>query len=290
MSKQKKALGRGLDAILPQNDIDNITNNYPTINSIAEIPLASIDTNPFQPRNEFEENALQELADSISEHGLIQPVTVRAIDSNKYQLISGGRRFKACQRLNMTTIPAYIRSANDEQMLEMALVENIHRKNLNPIEISISYQRLIDECHLTQDELSQKVSKDRSTVSNYLRLLNLPDLVQCALKEGKITIGHAKPLLSVTDENKMIDYLRIILEKKLSVRETEKLVTEKTVSAKQKVKLPQVLSVKMANFRQNFQEKTGINPKIKIGKNGKGSITIPFSSEKNIDDFLKLFE
>ena len=289
MSKQKKALGRGLDSILERESYEG--NDYLATNNISDIPVAQIDTNPYQPRNEFEETALQELAESIKEHGLIQPVTVRKTDSGKYQLISGGRRLKASQMLNLKTIPAYIRSANDEEMLEMALVENIHRRNLNPMEIAFSYQRLIDECSLTQEEVSKKVSMDRSTISNFLRLLKLPEIVQCALKEGKISMGHAKCLLSTDDETKMVDLLRTILEKNLSVRETEHLVSNnKSKNAKKSTKSPQVLPVRMANFRQNFEERTGLSPKIQLGKNGKGVITIPFNSKNNLDEFFKMFE
>ncbi|MBR6492120.1 MAG: ParB/RepB/Spo0J family partition protein [Bacteroidales bacterium] len=289
MSKQKKALGRGLDSILERESYEG--NDYLATNNISDIPVAQIDTNPYQPRNEFEETALQELAESIKEHGLIQPVTVRKTDSGKYQLISGGRRLKASQMLNLETIPAYIRSANDEEMLEMALVENIHRRNLNPMEIAFSYQRLIDECSLTQEEVSKKVSMDRSTISNFLRLLKLPEIVQCALKEGKISMGHAKCLLSTDDETKMVDLLRTILEKNLSVRETEHLVSNnKSKNAKKSTKSPQVLPVRMANFRQNFEERTGLSPKIQLGKNGKGVITIPFNSKNNLDEFFKMFE
>lgn len=289
MSKQKKALGRGLDSILERESYEG--NDYLATNIISEIPVAQIDTNPYQPRNEFEETALQELAASIKEHGLIQPVTVRKTDTGKYQLISGGRRLKASQMLNLETIPAYIRSANDEEMLEMALVENIHRRNLNPMEIAFSYQRLIDECNLTQEEVSKKVSMDRSTISNFLRLLKLPEIVQCALKEGKISMGHAKCLLSTDDETKMVDLLRTILEKNLSVRETEHIVSNnKSENAKKSTKSPQVLPVRMANFRQNFEERTGLSPKIQLGKNGKGVITIPFNSKNNLDEFFKMFE
>ncbi len=289
MSKQKKALGRGLDSILERESYEG--NDYLATNNISDIPVAQIETNPYQPRNEFEETALQELAASIKEHGLIQPVTVRKTDTGKYQLISGGRRLKASQMLNLETIPAYIRSANDEEMLEMALVENIHRRNLNPMEIAFSYQRLIDECSLTQEEVSKKVSMDRSTISNFLRLLKLPEIVQCALKEGKISMGHAKCLLSTDDETKMVDLLRTILEKNLSVRETEHLVSNnKSKTTKKSTKTPQVLPVRMANFRQNFEERTGLSPKIQLGKNGKGVITIPFNSKNNLDDFFKMFE
>ncbi|MBO4744753.1 MAG: ParB/RepB/Spo0J family partition protein [Bacteroidales bacterium] len=289
MSKQKKALGRGLDSILERESYEG--NDYLATNNISDIPIAQIDTNPYQPRNEFEETALQELAASIKEHGLIQPVTVRKTDTGKYQLISGGRRLKASQMLNLETIPAYIRSANDEEMLEMALVENIHRRNLNPMEIAFSYQRLIDECSLTQEEVSKKVSMDRSTISNFLRLLKLPEIVQCALKEGKISMGHAKCLLSTDDETKMVDLLRTILEKNLSVRETEHLVSNnKSKTTKKSTKTPQVLPVRMANFRQNFEERTGLSPKIQLGKNGKGVITIPFNSKNNLDEFFKMFE
>ncbi|MDL2227827.1 ParB/RepB/Spo0J family partition protein [Bacteroidales bacterium OttesenSCG-928-K03] len=295
-NSNKKALGRGLGAILENPNTDITTKDMSgnlVVGAISEIEISLIETNPFQPRTEFEETALAELVNSIKEHGVIQPVTVRKIGNDKYQLISGGRRYKAATILKLATIPAYIRIANDEQMLEMALVENIQRKNLNPIEIALSYRRLIDECNLTQDDLSIKVSKDRSTISNFLRLLSLPDLVQSALKENKITIGHAKPLSAIDDEDSVVEFLRIILENNLSVRETERLISEnkKTKTSKKSTsKVPQVMSVNMANFRQNFINKTGLNMKIKVGRNGKGSITIPFSSEKNIEEFMKLFE
>ena len=289
MSKQNKGLGRGLDAVL---QADNTKDAVALLNGIAEIPLAAIETNPYQPRTEFEEEALKELAASIKEHGIIQPVTVRTLPEGKYQLISGGRRFKACQMLEKETITAYIRSADDEQMLEMALVENLHRRDLNPLEIGLSYRRLIEECNLTQDQLSVKVSKDRSTISNFLRLLKLPDIVQYAIKEGNITMGHAKCLMSVEDENSIIEFLRRIIENKYSVRETEELIanSKKQTKIHKSVKMPQVLSAKMANFKQNFESKTGLAPKIVVGKNGKGTITIPFKSEKNIETLMKLFE
>ena len=291
---KKKALGRGLGAILENPVTDTTNNDTPSnvgIGAVSEIALDLIETNPFQPRTEFEESALTELVNSIREHGIIQPVTVREIGNNKYQLISGGRRHKAATILKLKTIPAYVRIADDEQMLEMALVENIQRKNLNPIEIALSYQRLINECHLTQEDLAKKVSKDRSTISNFLRLLNLPDLVQSALKENKITIGHAKPLSSIDNEDIVIEYLRIILENNLSVRQTEELINSKKAAAKkQNTKIPKVLSVRMANFRQNFTNATGLDLKITVGSNGKGSITIPFSSEKSMEALMKYFE
>ncbi len=291
---KKRVLGKGLDAILQNPETDITTkkiNENVIVGAITEIPLKSIETNPFQPRDEFDEQALEELAKSIKEHGFIQPVTVRKMGNDKYQLISGGRRHKAALMLKLETIPAYIRIANDEQMLEMALVENIQRKNLNPIEIAISYQRLIDECNLTQEELSKKVSKDRSTISNFLRLLKLPDIAQCALKEEKITIGHAKPLSSIKDENTIIELLRVIIENNLSVRETEKLISNSKNKAKKgKQQIPQVLSARMANFRQTFNSKTGLKAKIKINKNGKGTITIPFDKEENIEKLYKIFD
>ncbi|MGI6719236.1 MAG: ParB/RepB/Spo0J family partition protein [Bacteroidales bacterium] len=293
MSK-KRVLGKGLDAILQNPETDITTkeiNENVIVGAITDIPLKNIETNPFQPRDEFDEKALKELAQSIKEHGFIQPVTVRKMGNDKYQLISGGRRHKAALMLKLETIPAFIRIANDEQMLEMALVENIQRKNLNPIEIAISYQRLIDECNLTQEQLSNKVSKDRSTISNFLRLLTLPDIAQCALKEEKITIGHAKPLSGIKDENTIIELLRIIIENNLSVRETERLISKhknKTKTGKEQI--PQVLSARMANFRETFNSKTGLKAKIKINKNGKGTITIPFDNEKNIEKLYKIFD
>ena len=205
--KNTRALGRGLDKILgsPETDITSkdISGDF-VAGAIAEIDIDLIETNPFQPRTEFDETALRELAQSIKEQGVIQPVTVRKLGYNKYQLISGERRLRASKMAGLTKIPAFIRVANDEQMLELALIENIHRENLNAIEVAISYQRLIDECNLTQEEVSEKVGKSRSAVANFLRLLKLPPEVQLAIRDGHITMGHARALININDKEEQL--------------------------------------------------------------------------------------
>jgi len=227
MSNSKKpALGRGLSALLENAKTDITTkaiDNAPVLGSVSNIPISAIETNPFQPRTEFEEVALNELAQSIKEHGIIQPITVRKLGYDKYQIISGERRFRAAQLAGLTEIPAFIRVANDQQMLEMALIENIQREDLNPIDIALSYQRLMDECKLTQEEVSKRVGKQRSTVANYLRLLKLPAPIQKALKENAITMGHARALINIENEDKQLALFALILEQDLSVREVEEL-------------------------------------------------------------------
>jgi ParB family chromosome partitioning protein len=215
MSAEKRnALGRGLSALL--NDSETVNHNKPSVpatsgldspGSVNEIRLAEIETNPFQPRTDFDEQALAELADSIKLQGLIQPITVRRLSSHSYQLISGERRFRAAKLAGLTQIPAYVRTANDQQMLEMALIENIQRENLNAIEVALSFQRMIEECHLKQEELGDRVSKNRSTVTNYLRLLRLPPSIQASVRDGQLTMGHAKALLTIGDPAKQQDDL-----------------------------------------------------------------------------------
>src|SRR4051812_34249358 len=209
MTTKKPALGRGLSALLENAKTDittkNIGENAAVVNSVATIRVQQIETNPFQPRTNFEETALQELSDSIRQHGIIQPITVRKLGYDKYQLISGERRFRASQLAGLTSVPAYIRIANDQGMLEMALVENIQRENLDAIEVAISYKRLIDECDLTQEQLSQKVSKQRSTITNYLRLLKLPVEIQLAIRNGDITMGHARALINIENADKQLE-------------------------------------------------------------------------------------
>ena len=209
--KNTRALGRGLDKILgsPETDITSkdISGDF-VAGAIAEIEINQIETNPFQPRTEFDETALRELAQSIKEQGVIQPVTVRKLGYNKYQLISGERRLRASKMAGLNKIPAFIRVANDEQMLELALIENIHRENLNAIEVAISYQRLIDECSLTQEEVSEKVGKSRSAVANFLRLLKLPPEVQLAIRDGHISMGHARALININDKEEQSSWRR----------------------------------------------------------------------------------
>ncbi len=294
MAIQKKTgLGRGLSAILesPETDITSkdISGNY-VAGAIANLPLGKIQTNPFQPREDFDESALTELSQSILEQGIIQPLTVRKMGYDKYQLISGERRLRAARLAGIETVPCYIRVANDEQMLEWALIENIQRENLNAIEIAISYNRLIEECSLTQDELSKRVGKNRTTVTNYMRLLKLPAEVQAALRDGSISMGHARSLINVDDELKQLLITRKIIKEELSVREVEKLVRQldkvvASVSRPGKVALP----LKYEVLKDSLQER--LNRKIELNRNpkGKGSIVIPFVSDDDLQAIISKF-
>ena len=221
MSSKKKGLGKGLGALLESAETDitlsaldgKTSANSGVLGSIAQVDISSIETNPFQPRTEFEKEALIDLTNSIKVHGIIQPITLRKMGRGNYQIISGERRFRAAQLAGLTQVPCYIRVADDQTMLEMAIVENLQREDLNAIEIALSFKRLIDECNLTQEQLSEKVGKNRSTVTNYLRLLKLPLAVQVALRENKISMGHARALLSISDEDKQLAALETILER-----------------------------------------------------------------------------
>jgi ParB family chromosome partitioning protein len=236
---KKQALGRGLSALLENAKTDittrNIGENAPVVNSVSVIKISHIETNPFQPRTNFEETALQELSDSIKQHGIIQPLTVRKLGYDKYQLISGERRFRASQMAGLTEVPAYIRVADDQAMLEMALVENIQREDLDPIEVSLSYKRLIDECNLTQEQLSEKVGKQRSTVTNFLRLLKLPAPIQKSLRDREISMGHAKALINIDHEDRQLAIFALALEQELSVRQIEELARGEKIKVSPKV-------------------------------------------------------
>ena len=282
---KKRGLGRGLDAILqsPETDITSadISGNY-VAGAIAQIEIDKIETNPFQPRTDFDESALNELAESIKKQGVIQPVTVRKMGYDKYQLISGERRLRASKLAGLKNIPVFIRVANDEQMLEMALIENIHRENLNAIEVAISYQRLLEECELTQDQLSEKVGKDRSTVANFLRLLKLPAEIQIAIRDRFITMGHAKALISISDKKKQLVILKRIIDEDLSVRQVEMLAREKTVK-KQKNVLPESYKIQADALSKALQ----MGVKVSRDNKGKGSLTINF---KNDEEFERLLD
>jgi len=226
-AKKKPALGKGLSALLENASTDitsKSTSSEALVGSIATLPVTSIEANPFNPRTNFEKDALNELSQSIAIHGIIQPLTVRKLGRDKYQLISGERRFRASQLAGLTEVPAYIRVANDQAMLEMALVENIQREDLNAIEVGLSYQRLIDECSLTQDQLSQKISKSRSSITNHLRLLKLPAEIQAGVRDNVISMGHARALVSAGDEALQIAIFSKIVLENLSVREVEALI------------------------------------------------------------------
>ena len=282
---KNRGLGRGLDAILqsPETDITSadISGNY-VAGAIAQIEIDKIETNPFQPRTDFDETALNELTESIKNQGVIQPVTVRKMGYDKYQLISGERRLRASKMAGLKTIPVFIRVANDEQMLEMALIENIHRENLNAIEVAISYQRLLEECKLTQDQLSEKVGKDRSTVANFLRLLKLPAEIQIAIRDGYITMGHARALISISDTTKQLIILKRIIDEDLSVRQVEMLAREKAVR-KPKNTVPENYKIQAETLSKALK----MNVRVSRDNKGKGSLTINF---KNDEEFERLLD
>ena len=288
---KKPALGRGLSALLENAKTDITTkaiDNAPVLGSVSNIPISAIETNPFQPRTEFEEVALNELAQSIKEHGIIQPITVRKLGYDKYQIISGERRFRAAQLAGLTEIPAFIRVANDQQMLEMALIENIQREDLNPIDIALSYQRLMDECKLTQEEVSKRVGKQRSTVANYLRLLKLPAPIQKALKENAITMGHARALINIENEDKQLALFALILEQDLSVREVEELAKGAKLNYKPKVKRETTpLSIEEKLILGQLKERFDRFVEYKKNAKGGGKIILNFSNEDDLNIILK---
>ncbi len=292
---KKQALGRGLSALLkdPEHDIRTAEdkNADKLVGHIVELELTAIEVNPFQPRTSFNEESLRELASSIKELGVIQPITVRKIEFNKYQLVSGERRYRASKLIGLETIPAYIRIANDQESLEMALVENIQRQDLDPIEISLSYQRLIDEINLTQEQLSERVGKNRSTIANYLRLLKLDPIIQTGMRDGFLSMGHGRTLINVEDPQMQLDIYEKILEKSLSVRDTEKLVREinGTTPAKGAAKV-QPLSKDFKKGIKEFSEYLGAKVDIKVATKGKGKLIIPFSSEEDYNRIKKLIQ
>ncbi len=292
MTSKKKALGRGLDAILqsPETDITSrdISGDY-VAGAIAEIAISKIAANPFQPRTNFETESLDELARSISQQGIIQPLTVRKTGYDRYQLIAGERRLKAAEICGLISVPCYIRVANDEQMLELALIENIHRKDLNAIEIAISYQRLIDELNLTQEDISQKVGKDRATVSNYIRLLKLPPEVQYAIRHEQISMGHARALIGIPEQGDQLKALLKIVEKGLSVRETEKLsrdIQNPPVRKKEDTEGSIPENLQKAGVR--LHEKIGTPVSIRSNNKGQGSVVIKFGSESELERILTM--
>tara|TARA_B100001109_G_scaffold255856_1_gene261713 strand:- start:2110 stop:2997 length:888 start_codon:yes stop_codon:yes gene_type:complete len=294
MSK-KPALGRGLSALLEDQKTDitqkEKVSTEKTVGSVAEIAISQIEANPFQPRTKFEEEALAELAQSIKELGIIQPVTVRKMGYDTYQLISGERRFRASQIAGLKSIPAYIRIANDQSMLEMALVENIQRANLDAIEVAISYQRLIEECSLTQEELSQRVGKQRSTISNYLRLLKLPAAIQNAIRDGKISMGHARALVNIDSEEAQLEVFQQILNETLSVRKTEELAkTQKNPAGKKHNSSVLPLSLTDKKLRATLSEHFKTNVRFQRKDVDKGRIVIPFESNQELEEILKTLE
>lgn len=292
---KKRALGRGLEAILQSPDTDitavDISGNY-VAGAIAELDVNQIEANPFQPRTDFDDIQLQELADSITTQGIIQPVTVRKLGFEKYQLIAGERRLRASRLAGISFIPAFIRVANDEQMLEMALIENIHRQQLNAIEIAISYARLIDECKLTQEKLSERLGKNRSTITNSLRLLKLPPEIQIALRDDVISMGHARALITIKEEETQIKLLKKILTEGLNVRQVEVLVKEINTPQEAKTKntaktsLPSEYKQTPAELSLKFSSKVSL----KRNNNGRGSIVISFNNNDDLDRILNIIK
>ncbi len=304
MAAKKNALGKGLGALL-DNSSNNSTNENssskqsslnsdkptPIVGGVASVSINQIEANPFQPRTHFEKEALEELTDSIKEHGIIQPITVRKLGANKYQIISGERRFRASQLAELEEVPVYVRIANDQTMLEMAIIENVQREDLNALEIAISYQRLIDECNITQEKVGERVGKSRASITNYLRLLNLPSEIQVAIRDKKISMGHARALLSFTKEEEKIKAYRQILDNNLSVRAVEELAKRsKEAISSNKNPTKNKLSLREKRLQEDLS--FHFNSKIKIAKkeDGKGIISIPFSNEEHLEKILALLD
>lgn len=303
--KNQRGLGKGLGALLGENnDLSMLRKPVGYVNKevvgakepmdtsdVLRIPVDMIEPNPFQPRQSFDQQALNELADSIRSFGLIQPVTVRKKSDNKYQIISGERRFRACRIAGMDMIPAYIRDANDQGMLEMAIVENIQRENLDPIEVAMSYQRLIEECKLTQEQMADRVGKKRASVTNYLRLLKLPAKVQHDLKVGLLSVGHAKVLLGIEDHLLQEELCDLVIKNELSVRQLEEKIRKQETEGQEK---PQVEKQELPEDYYKVLEHIGKyfenNISLKRGANGKGSMTIRFNSDEEMGKFLKALD
>lgn len=293
---KKQALGRGLSALLkdPENDIKSATdkNADKVVGNIIELDLEHIEVNPFQPRSNFNDESIKELATSIRELGVIQPITVRKLGFNEYQLVSGERRYRASKLLGLDTIPAYIRIANDQESLEMALVENIQRQDLDPIEIALSYQRLIDEINLTQEKLSERVGKKRSTIANYLRLLKLDPIIQTGIRDGFLSMGHGRALVNIDKKQDQIALYEKIISNSLSVRETESAVkayhTEDTIPKEIKKPVQNDPAVFVRKGIKELTDALSVKVDIKSSDNSKGKITIPFKSQEEFDRIKKL--
>jgi len=299
--KKIGGLGRGLGALLGENDttqpgpgqVDHTSPAPPVqvANTIDEINIDFISTNPFQPREYFDAEALSELAESIKIHGIIQPITLRKLSDNEFQLISGERRLQASKIAGLSTIPAYIRTANDQQMLEMGLIENIQRENLNAIEIAFSYQRLMAECDLRQEDLGDRVGKKRSTVNNYLRLLKLPPEIQSAVKDNRLSMGHARALINVQYIEDQLSIFRQILQQDLSVRRTEELVRELAEpKAKAAPRKGSVNDVELQKIQSKLTSHFGTRVDIKNGADYKGEIRIPYLSLSDLNRILELID
>ena len=299
--QRKTGLGKGLGALL-QDDLKVSPNTSsreigdtaaPSAGSINFIKIEEIAVNPFQPCTDFDENALKELSESIVLQGLIQPITVRQVSKNQYQLISGERRLRASMLAGITEIPAYVRTANDQQMLEMALIENIQRENLNAIEVALSFQRMIEECNLKQEELGDRVSKNRSTVTNYLRLLKLPPVIQIGIRDGKISMGHARALINVGDIDKQLFVYQEIIDKDLSVRMAEILVRniQEQLKPKKGKGVGKQMDFQYQKIEDDLASKFSTRVRLNLkNTKGKGAIEIPFESEDDLSRILELLD
>lgn len=287
---KKQALGRGLSALLddPDKEITSVGNDNAdqVVGKVIDLEMDKIEVNPYQPRTQFKEEAIGELAESIKTLGIIQPVTVRKLGRNQYQLVSGERRYRASKSIGLKTIPAFVRIANDQETLEMALVENIQRKDLDPIEIALSYQRLVDEIQLTQNQLSERVGKKRSTVANYMRLLKLDPIIQTGMRDGFLSMGHGRALINIEQSEKQLEIYEKIIARSLSVRETELLV--------QKVRKdlpPRKSTISLTEFfndqKKELNNYLNAPVSIKINNEGKGTLQIPFNSKNHLNDIIK---
>jgi ParB family chromosome partitioning protein len=294
MTAKRPVLGRGLNALLKDSEkVKNEVKVVSEVSNINEIPIENIEANPFQPRTHFDQDALKELADSIKVHGIIQPITVRKLSEGKFQLISGERRWQASKIANLKLVPAYVRTANDEQMLEMGLIENIQREDLNAMEVALSYQRLITEFSLKQEQLGEKVGKNRTTVNNYLRLLKLPPDIQAALRDDEISMGHARALINIENTEDQLAIFKKIEKEDLSVRKVEELVRELSKGKEKKETVTKEPAAKNINAElQQLQSKLsshfGTKVAVKGEEGNKGEIKIPFVSVEDLNRILDI--
>ncbi len=288
-SKKKSALGRGLSVLLNNSDSYSVDTNSTSEKikvGVVAIPIKQIITNPYQPRSNFNEENISELAESIKNIGIVQPITVRKIENEKFQLIAGERRLRASKKIGFKTIPAFIKNSNDEEMLEIALVENIQRKDLDPIEIALSLKRLIDEVSLTQEQLSKKLGKKRSTISNYIRLLKLDPIIQTGIRDGFLSMGHGRSIINVEDKNIQLRVYKEIIRRELSVRKTEALV--KTIKEKKTLKKSTKTFKNFLEEKKYFSKLLGPEIQITVFKDGKGILKVPFNSKAELLKLKKI--
>ncbi|GIV43115.1 MAG: chromosome partitioning protein ParB [Bacteroidia bacterium] len=289
--KKKSVLGKGLGALISSINEEDKQEIVESVNAVQEIPLEWIEPNPYQPRVDFDQESLQELAESIKAQGIIQPITLRKLSDKEYQIISGERRFRACKIAGLTSVPAYIRSANDEQMIEMAIIENVQREDLNAIEIALGYKRLMEECQLTLEQVGEKIGKKRSTINNYIRLLKLPPEIQVAIRDNKISMGHARAIITIDNPVVQLSVFKQIIDKDLSVRQVEKLVQELSQSKIPKNKtasVPSPLALHLKDLEIKLSKKFSNKVSIIHREDGKGEVRIPYYSQEDLDRLLEL--